>query len=190
MKTPFVSSVGLSLWLDLANFHGNIFWGWQGVSALVDSIRAHLRTPYKTLVELWLVGKQTRNLLRAGLFHTHPQREPGTQTVHRKWPPNEQSPVWSVLRPCHCLIFPGTEPPVLGVRSFSCPRLKLGRGTLSCKPGLGMSSAPWATPSLRECFPYHCGDLSPWKPLEEEKVPVGQGGGPVSLPTSNPGLAV
>lgn len=63
MKTPFVSSVGLSLWLDLANFQGNIFWGWQGVSALVDSIRAHLRTPYKTLVELLAGGEADKEPL-------------------------------------------------------------------------------------------------------------------------------
>ena len=63
MKTSFVSTIGLSLWLDQANFHGNIFWGWQGVSALVDSIHAHLRTPYKTLVELLAGGEADKEPL-------------------------------------------------------------------------------------------------------------------------------
>lgn len=63
MKTSFVSTIGLSLWLDQANFHGNIFLGWQGVSALVDSTHAHLRTPYKTLVEVLAGGEADKEPL-------------------------------------------------------------------------------------------------------------------------------
>ena len=63
MKTSFVSTIGLSFWLDQANFHGNIFSGWQGVSALVDSIYAHLRPPYKTLVELLAGGEADKEPL-------------------------------------------------------------------------------------------------------------------------------
>lgn len=88
------------------------------------------------------------------------------------------------LRSGCSLIFPGMEPAVSGVRSFSCPRLKLGRGqdNTPASQAWECPQCPWATPSLSDnTFP----SIKGTKHLEATgggKIPEGKEGVGEGLP--------